>query len=97
MLERKSLVSESTQQEENLPALQVIAETIPSTQAQCELGTATRDAGALPTEDGELGSEELAELVHSIVALEDQIIEACEKTDTVFDWVAKGGRSLGLD
>lgn len=41
--------------------------------------------------------DELAQLVHLVVQLDDTIQEVRGAGDSVLDWIAKGGRSLGLD
>jgi hypothetical protein len=55
---------------------------------------ATRaDQSAL--QDAELA--ELQALVHTIASIEDKVHEVQHAADTILDWVAKSGRSLGLD
>lgn len=54
------------------------------------LSGATSEAEAL-----DLAS--LAELVHAVSRIEDTLSEVQHAADVVADWVAKGGRSLGLD
>jgi hypothetical protein len=39
----------------------------------------------------------LEELVHAVTRIEDTIQDVRHAADVVLDWIAKGGRSLGLD
>lgn len=41
--------------------------------------------------------EELEALVHTVVSIEDSILEVKGAADLVLDWLSKSGRSLGLD
>lgn len=50
-----------------------------------------------PGSGGDLELQELARLVHAVVQLEDTIQDVRSAGDAVLDWIAKGGRSLGLD
>lgn len=50
-----------------------------------------------PESGSELDLQELARLVHAVVQLEDTIQDVRGAGDAVLDWLAKGGRSLGLD
>lgn len=41
--------------------------------------------------------EDFKQLLHLLAAVEDDIEEIKSAGQTVLDWIAKGGRSLGLD
>lgn len=54
-------------------------------------------AASGPSDPAAADLDELAELVHAVVQIEDSIAEVQNAANTVLDWIGKSGRSLGMD